>query len=94
MRKRRVRLAVWLATLGLLIVLPVLLWSLFHTDDFDRDSLSRDDALDVVNKLLGKQALATFFSPDGQLHVRNTGTGQSVVANFQLSQLEDQPDSG
>ena len=57
-----------------------ILYELFDPDDFDRAGLSRDDALNALNKVLGKQNLAAYFSADGGLYVRNIGTGQSVAS--------------
>lgn len=48
---------------------------MFDPDDFDRGEKSRETAIEVLNRVLGRQGLAAYFDPAGQWRVRNTGTG-------------------
>lgn len=48
---------------------------LFDADELDRDGKSRDAALEEMNKLLARDALAAYFDEAGRCFVRNTGTG-------------------
>jgi hypothetical protein len=56
---------------------------LFDVDDFDRCEKSREDALEVLNKVLSKQGLQVYFDHARRSHVRNDGTGVSSSASEQ-----------
>jgi len=52
-----------------------LISELFELDDFEKDGMALEPALEALNKLLKRTGLVAYLDASGGCHLRNTGTG-------------------